>query len=75
MSECGGKPVGYNQSQADLHVGSQRLVGRLARSNRCPVVVVRGGDHVTPTPALAGGKCDNSGQRLGSCMGELHQQQ
>jgi prepilin-type N-terminal cleavage/methylation domain-containing protein/prepilin-type processing-associated H-X9-DG protein len=66
MSESGGKPVGYNRKR-------QRY---LSEVNGLPVdgsiepVSSAGGawGDMFCYSALAGGKCDDSGQRLGACM-------
>jgi prepilin-type N-terminal cleavage/methylation domain-containing protein/prepilin-type processing-associated H-X9-DG protein len=66
MSECGGKPVGYNRlrQRYNSEVNGLPVDGSIE-----PVSSGGGswGDMFTYS-ALAGGKCDNSGQRLGTCM-------
>ncbi len=66
MSECGGKPVGYNHMRQiyNSEVNGQPVDGSIE-----PVSSGGGswGDMFTYS-ALAGAKCNNSGQRLGPCM-------
>jgi len=66
MSECGGKPVGYNRLR---QIYNSEVNGKPVDGSIEPVSSGGGswGDMFTYS-ALAGGKCDNSGQRLGPCM-------
>jgi prepilin-type N-terminal cleavage/methylation domain-containing protein/prepilin-type processing-associated H-X9-DG protein len=66
MSECGGKPVGYNRQR---QIYKSEVNGLPVDGSIEPVSSGGGcwGDMFTYS-ALAGGKCDNSGQRLGPCM-------
>ncbi|HJZ53787.1 MAG TPA: DUF1559 domain-containing protein [Gemmataceae bacterium] len=66
MSECGGKPVGYNRKR---QIYNSEVNGKPVDGSIEPVSSGGGawGDMFTYS-ALAGGKCDDSGQRLGPCM-------
>ena len=66
MSECGGKPVGYNRLR---QIYNSEVNGKPVDGSIEPVSSGGGswGDMFTYS-GLAGGKCDNSGQRLGPCM-------
>ena len=66
MSECGGKPVGYNRKR---QIYTSEVNGKQVDGSIEPVSSGGGswGDMFTYS-ALAGGKCDDSGQRLGPCM-------
>jgi prepilin-type processing-associated H-X9-DG protein len=66
MSECGGKPVGYNRRR---QIYNSEVNGLPVDGSIEPVSSAGGawGDMVIYS-ALAGGRCDNSGQRLGPCM-------
>ncbi len=66
MSECGGKPVGYNRKR---QIYKSEVNGLPVDGSIEPVSSGGGswGDMFTYS-ALAGGKCDDSGQRLGPCM-------
>jgi prepilin-type N-terminal cleavage/methylation domain-containing protein/prepilin-type processing-associated H-X9-DG protein len=66
MSECGGKPVGYNRKR---QIYNSEVNGLKVDGSIEPVSSGGGcwGDMFTYS-ALAGGKCDDSGQRLGPCM-------
>jgi prepilin-type N-terminal cleavage/methylation domain-containing protein/prepilin-type processing-associated H-X9-DG protein len=66
MSESGGKPVGYNRLR---QVYASEVNGKPVDGSIEPVSSGGGawGDMFCYS-ALAGGKCDNSGQRLGPCM-------
>jgi prepilin-type processing-associated H-X9-DG protein len=66
MSECGGKPVGYNHKR---QIYNSEVNGKPVDGSIEPVSSGGGswGDMFTYS-ALAGGKCDDSGQRLGPCM-------
>ncbi|QJW99421.1 DUF1559 domain-containing protein [Frigoriglobus tundricola] len=66
MSECGGKPVGYNRKR---QIYKSEVNGLPVDGSTEPVSSAGGawGDMFCYS-ALAGGKCDDSGQRLGPCM-------
>jgi prepilin-type processing-associated H-X9-DG protein len=66
MSESGGKPVGYNRLR---QIYNSEVDGLPVDGSIEPVSSGGGawGDMFCYS-ALAGGKCDNSGQRLGPCM-------
>jgi prepilin-type N-terminal cleavage/methylation domain-containing protein/prepilin-type processing-associated H-X9-DG protein len=66
MSECGGKPVGYNRLR---QIYTSEVDGLPVDGSIEPVSSGGGawGDMFTYA-ALAGGRCDNSGWRLGPCM-------
>jgi prepilin-type N-terminal cleavage/methylation domain-containing protein/prepilin-type processing-associated H-X9-DG protein len=66
VSECGGKPVGYNRQR---QVYKSEVNGLPVDGSIEPVSSGGGawGDMFIYS-ALAGGKCDTSGQRLGPCM-------
>jgi prepilin-type processing-associated H-X9-DG protein len=66
MSESGGKPVGYNRKR---QVYKSEVNGLPVDGSIEPVSSAGGawGDMFCYA-ALAGGKCDDSGQRLGTCM-------
>jgi prepilin-type N-terminal cleavage/methylation domain-containing protein/prepilin-type processing-associated H-X9-DG protein len=66
MSETGGKPVGYNH----IHQVYKSEVNGLPVDGSIEPVSSGGGAWADMFiySSLAGGKCDNSGQRLGSCM-------
>jgi prepilin-type N-terminal cleavage/methylation domain-containing protein/prepilin-type processing-associated H-X9-DG protein len=66
MSECGGKPVGYNRRR---QVYSSEVNGLPVDGSIEPVSSGGGawGDMFIYS-SLAGGRCDNSGWRLGPCM-------
>ena len=66
MSESGGKPVGWNRLRQ--HYNSE--VDGLPVDGSIEPVSSGGGawGDMFCYSALAGGKCDNSGQRLGPCM-------
>jgi prepilin-type N-terminal cleavage/methylation domain-containing protein/prepilin-type processing-associated H-X9-DG protein len=66
MSECGGKPVGYNRKRQRYN---SEVNGLPVDGSIEPVSSGGGswGDMFTYS-ALAGGKCDDSGHRLGPCM-------
>jgi prepilin-type N-terminal cleavage/methylation domain-containing protein/prepilin-type processing-associated H-X9-DG protein len=66
MSECGGKPVGYNRKR---QIYKSEVNGLPVDGSIEPVSSGGGawGDMFIYS-ALAGGKCDDSGQRLGPCM-------
>jgi prepilin-type N-terminal cleavage/methylation domain-containing protein/prepilin-type processing-associated H-X9-DG protein len=66
LSECGGKPVGYNRRR---QIYKSEVNGRPVDGSIEPVSSGGGswGDMFTYS-ALAGGKCDDSGWRLGPCM-------
>jgi prepilin-type N-terminal cleavage/methylation domain-containing protein/prepilin-type processing-associated H-X9-DG protein len=66
MSECGGKPVGYNRIR---QIYTSEVDGKPVDGSIEPVSSGGGswGDMFIYS-SLAGGKCDNSGQRLGPCM-------
>jgi prepilin-type processing-associated H-X9-DG protein len=66
MSECGGKPVGYNRKR---QIYKSEINGLPVDGSIEPVSSAGGawGDMFCYS-ALAGGKCDDSGQRLGTCM-------
>ncbi len=66
MSESGGKPVGYNRRR---QIYNSEVNGKPADGSIEPVSSGGGawGDMFCYA-ALAGGKCDDSGQRLGPCM-------
>jgi prepilin-type processing-associated H-X9-DG protein len=66
MSECGGKPVGYNRRH---QIYNSEVNGKPVDGSIEPVSSAGGawGDMFIYS-ALAGGKCDDSGQRLGPCM-------
>src|SRR5262245_21455515 len=66
MSEMGGKPVGYNRRR---QVYTSEVNGKKVDGSIEPVSSGGGawGDMFCYS-ALAGGKCDDSGQRLGTCM-------
>jgi prepilin-type processing-associated H-X9-DG protein len=65
MSESGGKPVGYNRKRRRYN---SEVNGLPVDGSIEPVSSGGGawGDMFCYS-ALAGGKCDNSGQRLGTC--------
>ncbi|OWK45710.1 DUF1559 domain-containing protein [Fimbriiglobus ruber] len=66
MSESGGKPVGYNRLR---QIYNSEVDGKPVDGSIEPVSSGGGawGDMFCYS-ALAGAKCDNSGQRLGPCM-------
>jgi prepilin-type N-terminal cleavage/methylation domain-containing protein/prepilin-type processing-associated H-X9-DG protein len=66
MSECGGKPVGYNRRH---QIYNSEVNGKPVDGSIEPVSSAGGswGDMFIYS-SLAGGKCDDSGQRLGPCM-------
>ena len=66
MSECGGKPVGYNRKR---QVYASEVNGKPVDGSTEPVSSGGGawGDMFVYS-ALAGGKCDDSGQRNGPCL-------
>src|SRR5262245_5663687 len=66
MSECGGKPVGYNRLR-QTYISE---VDGLPVDGSIEPVSSAGGAWADMFiySSLAGGKCDNSGQRLGPCM-------
>jgi prepilin-type N-terminal cleavage/methylation domain-containing protein/prepilin-type processing-associated H-X9-DG protein len=66
MSESGGKPVGYNRLR---QIYKSEVNGLPVDGSIEPVSSAGGawGDMFCYA-SLAGGKCDNSGQRLGPCM-------
>jgi prepilin-type N-terminal cleavage/methylation domain-containing protein/prepilin-type processing-associated H-X9-DG protein len=66
MSECGGKPVGYNRKH---QIYMSEVDGLPVDGSIEPVSSAGGawGDMFCYS-ALAGGRCDDSGQRLGPCM-------
>jgi prepilin-type N-terminal cleavage/methylation domain-containing protein/prepilin-type processing-associated H-X9-DG protein len=66
MSECGGKPVGYNRSR---QIYKSEVDGLPVDGSIEPVSSAGGawGDMFVYS-ALAGGQCNNSGLRLGPCM-------
>jgi prepilin-type processing-associated H-X9-DG protein len=66
MSESGGKPVGWNRS----HTRYTSEVNGLPVDGSIEPVSIAGGawGDMFCYSALAGGKCDDSGQRLGTCM-------
>jgi prepilin-type N-terminal cleavage/methylation domain-containing protein/prepilin-type processing-associated H-X9-DG protein len=66
MSECGGKPVGHNRRR---QIYMSEVNGLPVDGSIEPVSSGGGawGDMFCYS-ALAGGKCDDSGQRLGPCM-------
>jgi prepilin-type N-terminal cleavage/methylation domain-containing protein/prepilin-type processing-associated H-X9-DG protein len=66
MSESGGKPVGYNRKR---QIYMSEVDGKPVDGSIEPVSSGGGawGDMFCYS-ALAGGKCDDSGQRLGPCM-------
>src|SRR5262249_47336789 len=66
MSECGGKPVGYNRRR---QIYSSEVNGLPVDGSIEPVSSGGGawGDMFIYS-ALAGGRCDDSGFRLGPCM-------
>jgi prepilin-type N-terminal cleavage/methylation domain-containing protein/prepilin-type processing-associated H-X9-DG protein len=66
MSESGGKPVGYNRKR---QIYKSEVNGLPVDGSIEPVSSAGGawGDMFCYA-ALAGGKCDDSGQRLGTCM-------
>jgi prepilin-type N-terminal cleavage/methylation domain-containing protein/prepilin-type processing-associated H-X9-DG protein len=66
MSESGGKPVGYNRTR---QIYLSEVDGLPVDGSIEPVSSAGGawGDMFCYS-ALAGGKCDDSGQRLGPCM-------
>jgi prepilin-type N-terminal cleavage/methylation domain-containing protein/prepilin-type processing-associated H-X9-DG protein len=66
MSECGGKPVGYNRKR---QIYNSEVNGKQVDGSTEPVSSGGGawGDMFCYS-ALAGAKCDDSGQRLGPCM-------
>jgi prepilin-type N-terminal cleavage/methylation domain-containing protein/prepilin-type processing-associated H-X9-DG protein len=66
MSESGGKPVGYNRKR---QIYNSEVNGKPVDGSIEPVSSAGGswGDMFCYS-ALAGGKCDDSGQRLGPCM-------
>jgi prepilin-type N-terminal cleavage/methylation domain-containing protein/prepilin-type processing-associated H-X9-DG protein len=66
MAECGGKPVGYNHQRT---IYNSEVNGKPVDGSIEPVSSAGGswGDMFIYS-SLAGGKCDNSGQRLGACM-------
>jgi prepilin-type N-terminal cleavage/methylation domain-containing protein/prepilin-type processing-associated H-X9-DG protein len=66
MSECGGKPVGYNRRR---QIYSSEVNGLPVDGSIEPVSSGGGawGDMFIYS-ALAGGRCDDSGYRLGPCM-------
>jgi prepilin-type processing-associated H-X9-DG protein len=66
MSESGGKPVGYNRLR---QIYLSEVNGKPVDGSIEPVSSAGGawGDMFCYS-ALAGGRCDNSGQRLGPCM-------
>ena len=66
MSECGGKPVGYNRQR---QIYKSEVNGLPVDGSIEPVSSAGGawGDMFLYS-ALAGGKCDDSGWRLGPCM-------
>jgi prepilin-type processing-associated H-X9-DG protein len=66
MSESGGKPVGYNH-QRQIYLSE--VNGLPVDGSIEPVSSGGGGwGDMFCYAALAGGRCDNSGQRLGPCM-------
>jgi prepilin-type N-terminal cleavage/methylation domain-containing protein/prepilin-type processing-associated H-X9-DG protein len=66
MSESGGKPVGYNRKR---QIYNSEVNGKPVDGSIEPVSSAGGswGDMFCYS-ALAGAKCDDSGQRLGTCM-------
>jgi prepilin-type processing-associated H-X9-DG protein len=66
MSECGGKPVGYNRKR-QIYISE---VDGLPVDGTIEPVSSGGGawGDMFIYSALAGGKCDDSGWRLGPCM-------
>ena len=66
MAESGGKPVGYNRKR---QIYKSEVDGLPVDGSIEPVSSAGGawGDMFCYS-ALAGGKCDDSGQRLGTCM-------
>jgi prepilin-type N-terminal cleavage/methylation domain-containing protein/prepilin-type processing-associated H-X9-DG protein len=66
MSECGGKPVGYNRKR---RIYVSEVDGLPVDGSIEPVSSAGGawGDMFVYS-ALAGGRCDDSGYRLGPCM-------
>jgi prepilin-type processing-associated H-X9-DG protein len=66
LSECGGKPVGYNRMR---QIYKSEVDGLPVDGTIEPVSSAGGawGDMFTYS-ALAGGQCNNSGWRLGTCM-------
>jgi prepilin-type N-terminal cleavage/methylation domain-containing protein/prepilin-type processing-associated H-X9-DG protein len=66
MSETGGKPVGYNRLR---QVYASEVNGKAVDGSIEPVSSGGGSwADMFIYSSLAGGKCDNSGQRLGPCM-------
>jgi prepilin-type N-terminal cleavage/methylation domain-containing protein/prepilin-type processing-associated H-X9-DG protein len=66
MSECGGKPVGYNRLR---QIYKSEVNGLPVDGSVEPVSSAGGAwADMFIYSALAGGKCDNSGFRLGPCM-------
>ncbi len=66
MAETGGKPVGYNHSR---QIYKSEVDGLPVDGSIEPVSSGGGAwADMFIYSSLAGGKCDNSGQRLGSCM-------
>jgi prepilin-type N-terminal cleavage/methylation domain-containing protein/prepilin-type processing-associated H-X9-DG protein len=66
MSECGGKPVGYNRKR---QIYKSEVNGQLVDGSIEPVSSGGGAwADMFIYSALAGGKCDDSGYRLGPCM-------
>jgi prepilin-type processing-associated H-X9-DG protein len=66
MSECGGKPVGYNRRR---QIYTSEVDGLPVDGSIEPVSSGGGAwADMFIYSALAGGKCDDSGQRLGPCM-------
>ena len=66
MSECGGKPVGYNRLR---QIYKSEVDGLPVDGSIEPVSSAGGAwADMFIYSVLAGGKCDNSGQRLGPCM-------
>jgi prepilin-type N-terminal cleavage/methylation domain-containing protein/prepilin-type processing-associated H-X9-DG protein len=66
LSECGGKPVGYNRKR---QIYKSEVNGLPVDGSIEPVSSAGGawGDMFVYS-SLAGGKCDDSGVRLGTCM-------
>jgi prepilin-type processing-associated H-X9-DG protein len=66
MSETGGKPVGYNRLR---QIYTSEVDGKPVDGSIEPVSSAGGAwADMFIYSSLAGGKCDNSGQRLGPCM-------
>ena len=66
MSETGGKPVGYNRKR---QIYNSEINGKPVDGSIEPVSSAGGAwADMFIYSSLAGGKCDESGQRLGPCM-------